>query len=54
MLEELMEVKNKIAWFEEKGNLEDSMKTNLTNELIKFNNALNRLMLTCMAIKKSK
>ncbi len=53
MQEELKEVKNKMAWFEEEGNLEDSMKTNFTHELILFNKALDRLMLTCMAIKKS-
>ena len=53
MLEELKEVKSKIAWFEKEGNLPESMQTNLTSELTQFNNALNRLMLTCMAINKS-
>ena len=53
MLEEVKEVKNKIAWFEKEGNLPESMQTNLMSELIQFNNVLNRLMLTCMAINKS-
>ena len=53
MIEEVKEVKNKIAWFEKEGNLPKSMQTNLMSELIQFNNVLNRLMLTCMAINKS-
>ena len=53
MLEELKEVKDKINWFEKEGNLPKSMQPNLMSELTQFNNMLDRLMLTCMAINKS-
>ena len=54
MLEELRELKDKINWLEkEEGSLTNSMKTEVTRELIHFDDTLKRLMLTCMAINKS-
>ena len=54
MLEELTELKDKISWIETKeSSLSNSMKTEITREVILFDSTLKRLMVTCMAINKS-
>ena len=54
MLDELKEIRDKINWLGKvEGSLTNSMKTEVRRELIRFDDTLKRLILTCLAINKS-
>ena len=54
-MEELTQVKDKIEWFKrEEGNFTNSQRTNITIELRHIDGILKRLMLTCIAVNKTR